>query len=129
MPNEILKNQIIHKIKNFLYNRDEITFAYLFGSISENNKFNDVDLAIYANKEVDKWYDIKLSRELEKEIKFPVDIVFLNKASDSLTYRASKGILIKNTDDDFRVNFITKVWKKYFDFRPKLYEFAKEATT
>ena len=68
----------------------------------------------------DKFYDIGLSIELEGIVTFPVDIIILNRAPSAIVYNASKGMLLKNTDDDLRVNFITQQWKMYWDLKPVL---------
>jgi predicted nucleotidyltransferase len=43
------KKQHNRQTKSFLKNREEITFAYLFGSFVDDQTFNDVDIAIYVN--------------------------------------------------------------------------------
>jgi predicted nucleotidyltransferase len=47
--NMIDKKQHNRQTKSFLKNREEITFAYLFGSFVDDQTFNDVDIAIYVN--------------------------------------------------------------------------------
>ncbi len=80
-----------------------------------------MDVAIYVNensiptKEV--FYEIELSNQLEEIIKISIDVVMLNRASDTVLYKASKGILINNSDDNIRTNFITTHWKIYWDFK------------
>ena len=130
MGNDLNKKEVMEKIESFIKNHDEIIFAYIFGSFVENETFNDIDLAIYTDennistKEI--FYAVELSNQLEKNIKIPVDVIVLNKTSDFLLHRISKGILIKNSDDDMRINFITTHWKKYWDFRNKIYEHVEE---
>jgi len=88
-----------------------------------------IDIAIYVddkNETNDVFYEINLSNRLEEIIKIPIDIVRLNNASDVLIYRATQGILIKNIDDNLRINFITTSWKKYWDFQKLLKEHLLE---
>jgi len=124
------KKEIAGKIDNLLRDRPEIIFAYIFGSFVENDPFNDIDLAIYVDKDQSLvkgiFYEIKLSNTLEEKIKIPVDVIKLNNASDSVIYRATKGLLIKNNDEEKRVNFITLHWKKYWDFNHKIQEHITE---
>ena len=124
------KKEVIDKIENFIKSQEEITFAYIFGSFVEDETFNDVDIAIYVDKNIipkeKVFYEIKLSNQLEEIIKIPVDIIRLNLASDPILYRATKGILIKNIDDNIRTNFITIHWKKYWDFKDKIQEHMAE---
>jgi predicted nucleotidyltransferase len=118
------KQELMGKIKDFLRTREEIRFAYLFGSFVEEEHFKDIDVGIYIDETEsitqDKFYDIGLSNELESIVTFPVDIIILNRAPSAIVYNASKGMLLKNTDDDLRVNFITQQWKLYWDLKPVL---------
>lgn len=124
------KDQIISKITEFLASREEIVFAYLFGSFLETERFRDIDLAVYLGSQDRRIkhpsYEIEMATILERLIKMPVDIIALDSVSDQLIYHASRGQLLKNDDDDLRVDFITRSWKRFFDFRPKLYEYLKE---
>ena len=67
-----------------------------------------------------------MSNQLEEIIKTPVDVIVRNRTSDFVLYRVSKGILIKNINDDLRINFITAHWKSYLDFRNKIHEHVEE---
>lgn len=124
------KKEVINKIENFIKSQEGIIFAYIFGSFIEDEIFNDVDIAIYVDKNIiptEKiFYEIELSNQLEEIIKIPVDVIRLNLASNPILYRASKGILIKNNDDNIRINFITIHWKKYWDFKGKIQEHVAE---
>ncbi|MFZ2330848.1 MAG: nucleotidyltransferase domain-containing protein [Atribacterota bacterium] len=127
-----IKYKIRKLIKKALNSHKEIIFAYIFGSFAEienTSSFNDIDIAIYIdekNEINDVFYEINLSNKLENLIKVPVDIIRLNTASDVLIYRATQGILIKNVDDNLRINFITTSWKKYWDFQKLIEEHLLE---
>ena len=127
-----IKDKIIKKLEKALNSHKEIIFAYIFGSFAEienTSSFNDIDIAIYIdekNEINDVFYEINLSNKLENLIKIPVDIIRLNTASDVLIYRVTKGILIKNIDDNLRINFITTSWKKYWDFQKLIKEHLLE---
>jgi predicted nucleotidyltransferase len=126
------KHKIREQIEKEINSREEIIFAYIFGSFAEIERissFNDIDIAIYVddkNETNDVFYEINLSNILEEIIKIPIDIVRLNNASDVLIYRATQGILIKNIDDNLRINFITTSWKKYWDFQKLIKEHMLE---
>ena len=126
------KQKIREQIKKEINSREEIIFAYIFGSFAEieqTSSFNDIDIAIYIdekNEINDVFYEINLSNRLEEIIKIPIDIVRLNNASDVLIYRTTQGNLIKNVDDNLRINFITTSWKKYWDFQKLIKEHMLE---
>jgi len=124
------KEEVIKKIEGFLKSRGEIVFAYLFGSFAEEEIFNDLDVGIYVDENSNLargiFYEIELSNELEEIIRIPVDIIVLNKASHLMVHRASKGVLIKNEDDNVRADIITKHWRIYWDFQSKIQEHVLE---
>lgn len=115
------KKELVGKIKTFLQARKEIHFAYLFGSFLEEDHFRDIDIGIYID-ETDpitwnKFYDLELSTQIEIIVKFPVDVIVLNRVTSSMIFNASKGELLKNTNDELRENFITMHWKMYWDYK------------
>ena len=123
------KKEIVKKISDFFKGRNEILFAYIFGSFTEDETFNDVDIGIYLNPEslpTEVFYEVELSNQLEKILKIPVDIVILNKTSDFILHRATKGIMVKNNNDQIRTDYITKHWKMYWDFKDKIREQVME---
>lgn len=124
------KDEIFRNIESFVENREEIIFAYIFGSFTEDEVFNDIDLAIYIDEDNaltrEIFYEIELSNQLGKIIKNQVDIIVLNRASNIILHRAAKGKLIKNNDDNMRINFMTSHWKQYWDFKNKIHEHIEE---
>ena len=109
-------------VQNFLSSRDEIVFAYLFGSIVDSEKWHDVDVAVYVDpRELSDGFEyaMRVGMELEKHLHRPVDLILMNDSPDHLIHHISKGKLILNRDDDFRVDFLCTSWKRYFDIQPK----------
>jgi uncharacterized protein len=124
------KDKIIKKINNFIQNQNEIIFAYIFGSFIEEEKFHDIDIAIYVNEKKTSskstFYEIELSNQIESITSIPIDIIRLNSAPDAIVYRATKGLLIKNDNDNLRINYITACWKKYWDYQNIVQEYLSE---
>lgn len=124
------KTHIINIISEELKQKNEILFAYVFGSFVKDDSYKDVDVAIYVNnfskEQNNLWYAISISVELEKKIKKPVDVVLLNKLPDHIIFEVSKGILLFSRDDDLRIDFINYSWKRYFDFAQKRENFIQE---
>ena len=125
------KNKIIHQLKKFLFEEKVILFAYLHGSFLSENKFNDVDIAVYLDeriieeiKPVD--FEISLSLKMEKVIKLPVDVKILNFAPLSFRYQVSCGYLLFSHDELKREEFLCKTWGEYFDFLPISRLYLKE---
>ena len=130
MPRKIKMNkkEIIEKVKAILDR--EIIFCYIFGSFLNSENFNDIDIAVYLKEDSpylhDRWYDIRVALKIEREIGIPVDLIIINRAPDHLIYDISKGKVIIDKDEDLRIDFITRAWKRYFDFKVKREQFLKE---
>jgi len=126
----ISKEVVMKKIKTLINARDEILFAYLFGSFIEQENYQDIDLAIYSNEThprvANLFYDVELSREIEKILKIPVDIIILNHAPDRMVYRASRGFLLKDMNEELRLDFLLFRWKKYLDFQEVMKKYRQE---
>lgn len=129
-PHPECKRIILQKVQVILDAHQDIPFAYLFGSFAEGETYRDIDVAVYCDtthpRVRDLFYDIELSQEIEKALGIPVDIVVLNHAPDHLVYRASRGILLKDENEELRLNFLLPRWKRYLDFREVIKKYRKE---
>lgn len=117
------KLEIIKKLKDVLSGEKEILFAYLHGSFLSEEKFEDVDIALYLEEEAIKNIDplekeILLALKLEKVIKKKVDIKILNFSPLSFRYNATSGYLLFSLDENKREEFLCRTWSEYFDFLP-----------
>lgn len=114
----MLKDTVmLAKLKNYFANRNDIAFAFLYGSYARGtqHKNSDVDIAVYFYPEVrypiqyeeevyydgedDIWAD--LDRLLGKE----VELLVLNRAAAVICASAARGIQLAMND-----------WNLYFDF-------------
>lgn len=68
--------EVIQKIKDYLYDRDDIAIAYLFGSFDTEdfNSSSDIDIAILPMKEISYSECLGMNSELEDLIEFPIDL-------------------------------------------------------
>lgn len=117
------KLEIIKKLKDVLSREKEILFAYIHGSFLSEEKFEDVDIALYLEEEAIKNIDplekeILLALKLEKVIKKKVDIKILNFSPLSFRYNATSGYLLFSLDENKREEFLCRTWSEYFDFLP-----------
>src|SRR4030042_848034 len=125
------KESIIEGLKVCLKNRSDVIFAYLHGSFFTEDRFKDIDIAVY----LDPLPPSLLEAELELEAKlsnvvkrYPVDIRILNNDSLSFRYNVIKnGQPIVVNNDNIRSDFVEATLSYYFDFSPFLQEYLKEA--
>jgi len=102
------RNKIIERLRDALKPRNDLIFAVVFGSFLEKRFFHDVDLGLYLKDfdgdEIDAAvYAEKLSVELTRKIRIPVDVVVLNYAPMWLKLRALKGKTIIDKDPTLRL--------------------------
>lgn len=114
----------INRIKDYLAASEYITFAYLFGSqVSGKTRFgSDVDIAVWFEKEPSLNILGKLVGDLEDLTKQRIDLVELNglpQKKPKLAYNVvSKGVLLFTKDEKLHVEFKTKTFLYYLDFKP-----------
>lgn len=120
------KENIKKLIQKYLNQNSDILFAYLFGSSVDENKFNDIDLAIYSKR--GKIDTIKIALDLEERTNISFDIIDIKKAPDYLIHSISKGEVLIDNNEDFRIDFITSAWSRYMDFKHYRERFLEELT-
>lgn len=105
-----MDNKLQQRLKDYFNQREDIAFAFLFGSVAKSKvrKEGDVDIAIYFYPEKDiEWEDFnktykgesKIGLDLERLLKKEVDLVVLNRARAVLAdeiVRKGKPIIIKD---------------------------------
>lgn len=119
------KNEIENKIKNFLQNRSEINFAYIFGSFINNEKFNDIDIAVYLYPHVDLnsfvtypfGYESEILGKLSLILKTDkIDLIVLNKANLLASIQVfNSGRLLFERDRFFRIRIENSTRKEFID--------------
>ena len=117
------KEEIIRKIRKTLEKRSEVCFAYLFGSFIRYNSVRDIDIAIWVKRGSDPLEEaIRLSEELGREAKLPVDVVVLNDASVTLRYNVFREgwlILLREECRNIHDNALVVSVLEYADLREK----------
>jgi len=119
----------IIQIKNILNNFEELEFAYLFGSYTNDtaNEYSDIDIAVYIKNEYNNFDTIlKIHHALEISLKKEIDIVSLNKIKNFELLKSifDDGIILIDSKDDTRDMFELnkthemqdyKVFKRFLD--------------
>jgi len=124
----LLWGECMENIKNYLYSREEIIFAYIFGSVARGreNRLSDLDIAIYVDeakkpKSSSFGYRSDLIADIQPLSKREIDLIILNEVSISIAFSVLKdGKLVFTKSDKKRVEFHESVMRKYLDFLPAL---------
>jgi predicted nucleotidyltransferase len=108
------------KLKETLLMRDDIAFAFLFGSFArgERTRFSDLDIALFFSGTVDFYKTYDLREDLSEMLGIEVDIVVLNTASPVIKMQIlSKGVLLLDKDRRAYHEFFVKTVKEYDDLK------------
>jgi predicted nucleotidyltransferase len=116
------KDDIVSTISSYLQGEcKEITVAYLFGSFVAAESFSDIDLAVITNVELENPldYELNLESQLEKIVRYSVDIRIINGAPLSFCQNVIRhGRVVVDRDPNLRADFEGHILKQYFDFAP-----------
>ena len=113
------QSEIKDRLVDFLTERPEIKFAYLFGSEASGTTgpLSDLDLAVYLDGRLDLFKArFRISEALAKALKSEnFDLVVLNSASLVLRHEIIKNGIVLKDDRSRRVLFETGVLQEYLD--------------
>ncbi|MBV6510847.1 MAG: hypothetical protein FMNOHCHN_00325 [Ignavibacteriaceae bacterium] len=116
--------ELINRIKEYLAASEYTTFAYLFGSqVSGKTRFgSDLDIAVWFAQEPSLNILGNLVGDLEDLTGERIDLVELNglpQKKPKLAYNVvSKGVFLFTKDEKLHVEFKTKTFLHYLDFKP-----------
>lgn len=124
---ERLAQQLAERLSGY----PEIVGAWLHGSFDEGLPFHDIDIALYVEPESDAARDplplmLKLMDELERAVRYPVDVRVINHAPLNFQFYATAGRPLLMRDPERCYQFIEHVRRMYWDFQPMAYRHLRE---
>ncbi len=133
--NQAQKELVVGTLKNALSAVEEVRFAFLFGSFSDDWEkgllpFHDIDVGIFLQGEGEKksvYYGLELSERLSSFVRLPVDVRVINFAPVTFLFHVVRGRLLIDKDEDTRCAFMERVVRHYLDMKPLLHRAIKEA--
>ncbi|AJC71447.1 nucleotidyltransferase [Thermococcus guaymasensis DSM 11113] len=121
------KEKIIELLRGYLLKSEEVVFAYLHGSFTEDRPFRDIDIAVYVKGSVSPFCEEELEDELSRLIGLPVDVRILNSAPVTFRFRAIGGLLLFSRDEKARCDFEERTMREYHDYSYYLNIYRREA--
>ncbi len=116
------KQSLKSTIKRALSERNDVIFAYVFGSFVKSDQFRDIDIAVFTRIEPDLLQIGELQAKLEAETKMAVDLTELNglfKKSPLFAFKiVTEGELLLNNNVQQHDDYKTKVLLRYYDTAP-----------
>lgn len=109
-------------IKKLLSQMDEVQFAYLFGSYARGDygQGSDIDIAVYLKEQYNDFdTKLKIHHKLEISLQRDIDLIILNsvKNFNLLENIFNDGIIIKDSQDDFRIMYELKKEHEIKDYK------------
>jgi predicted nucleotidyltransferase len=126
------KEQVKARLQEILKPREDVLFAYLHGSFLLNVPFEDIDVAVYLRQDPsssEEWLQtaFHLADMIERQVRLPVDVQVLNAAPRGVQFTASAGELLFSRDEEFRCDFLERLWREIMDFDYHARQMLKEA--
>lgn len=115
--------EIKEKLAAYFVEKENVKFAYLFGSYAKNKAtiLSDVDIALYFDERLNSNERFELRLKLINEISVinrtdKIDLIILNDSPLLLSFNViHDGIILCANDEKRRIQFETKVMSLYFD--------------
>lgn len=118
------------KVVEILGAKENVVFAYIFGSFVTEECFQDIDVGIYAPEAPGTsplTLELKLEAELEAALRMPVDVRVINGAPLTFVYNVIKsGEVVVDRDATKRDDYEGLICKEYFDFQYLRKEYLRE---
>ena len=125
-----LAARIVDECREWMKGREEIEFAFLYGSFVSLGTFHDVDLGLFLNEQsLQADFDIAsdLSGRLTSRFRLPFDVRVLNDAPVSFLYHVFRGRLVYCVDPERLADRVEYVLPRYFDRCGFLRHYTREA--
>jgi len=118
----------IEALKNYFKNRNDIAFAFLYGSQAKGKatQLSDVDIAVYfysekrhpVEFEEEVYYEgeDKIWSDIEQLLKKEVELLVLNRVPSTVAASAIRGIPLTINDWDLYLDFMDVVTEESEDF-------------
>jgi len=113
-------DDILEQMREYLSRRNDIAFAFLFGSVAagHRNVLSDLDLAIFFDGPLDFFKITDMREEISGIFGLETDIVALNSASPIIRMQVlKKGVLLVKRDPRAYNNFFVNTVKEYDDLK------------
>jgi predicted nucleotidyltransferase len=115
----INKKNIITKIRHYLSDREQLVFAYIYGSFVQRDRYRDIDIAAYFETEPSLLALGCYQVEVEKVCQLKVDFTILNDLpakKPALAHEiVNRGKLIVNKTPSVQVDYKRDAMLSYFD--------------
>jgi len=123
-----METNLIENLKEYFSQREDIAFAFLYGSQAKGyaNRLSDVDIAVYfyplerhpVEFEKEVFYDgeNEIWGDLQRLLKKEVELLVLNRVSASIAASAIRGVPLVIKDWGLYLDFMEVIISEAIDF-------------
>lgn len=122
--NDKEREELLQSLKAELMNKEDIVFAFLFGSFKDYDDeigFRDVDIAVYYEAEVKDLLSsaLSLADSLSRKHCLPIDCIPINEAPLYFRFRVFRdGMELFCKDESLRDDMIENTLNEALDYMP-----------
>jgi predicted nucleotidyltransferase len=131
------REKMLGVLASILRAREQVRFAYAFGSFLSSRPYHDIDVAVYFGSTLEVGANLEaaftLAADLEVALRKagyrpgPLDVRPLNHAPLSFRYHVFTGRLLCSRDEALRVSVVAQTFSQYLDLLPLRRQAVKEA--
>ncbi len=119
------------EITQVLSGRQELLFAILYGSAATEERFRDLDIAVFVRRdavpvESELDFAFSLADELEKVAGMPVDVRVVNDAPLPFRFNVRQGQPLLIRDEEAYYAFVERAWDEWLDFEPVAMQYVRD---
>lgn len=114
--------ELKEKLTEYLSNREEVIFAFLYGSFAKGSELadSDLDIAVYIKENYPSSKTDQIWDDLQRISKKDVELLILNNANPSVAWEAIRGIPLVIKDKKKYMDFMLEVSSEALDFQHEL---------
>jgi predicted nucleotidyltransferase len=117
----------VDALTSALTGREDVEFAYVYGSFLGDGPFRDIDVAIWAAPIADSRLDLDLAVQLTRACQYPVDVRCVNHAPVAFLFHVFRGEALLVRDERRLADLIERTARTYHDLAPLLRQAVRDA--
>jgi uncharacterized protein len=117
----------VESIAAVLAGREDVEFAYAYGSFLSDAPFRDIDVAIWTTPTADSRLDLDLAVQLTRACQYPVDVRVVNDAPVAFLFHVFRGEALLVRNERRLADLIERTARTYHDLAPLLRQAVRDA--
>jgi predicted nucleotidyltransferase len=125
--NRAAREKLFMRLQDLLAGRDDVTFAFVFGSSLDQDEFRDIDIGIWTGPSASPRLDVELAAEASVALGVPVDVRRVNDAPTAFVFHVLRGRPILVRDESLLATLMERTARDYHDRAPLVQRATRDA--